>query len=385
MKNLIFKIKSLRHAVCLKYYHTLPLQANKLLFWSNSFHSYGDSPKYIAEYLNQNFPGKYDLVWVFETGTPIPDDLPDGIRVVRYFSIDYLKEISTAKFIICNARTGPYHYFNKRNGQIYIQTWHSSLRLKMIEGDAPSLPESYVNAAKADSEKIDLLLSGCGFSTEIFRRAFWYDGEIMQGGTPRCDLFFGDRSKVRQKVFDHYGISADSKLALYAPTFRDSKIAQTHGLDFKKLSAALAKSENADWVIGCRYHPNLKDAAVPDGSVSMTAYPDMQELIAAADILITDYSSCMFDMAIKGDPCVLYAPDIKEYTARERNLYFDLESLPFPVARNMDELVSAVESFDREEYRTKVHSFLDSVGNSEDGHAAERVAEYIEKKAGINK
>ena len=83
--------------------------------------------------------------------------------------------------------------------------------------------------------------------------------------------------------------------------------------------------------------------------------------------------------------CVLYAPDIKEYTARERNLYFDLESLPFPVARNMDELVSAVESFDREEYRTKVHSFLDSVGNSEDGHAAERVAEYIEKKAGISK
>lgn len=383
MNILIQKIKSLRHTAYLKYYHSLPLKKNKILFWANNFRFYGDSPKYIAEYLNKNYPGKYDLIWVFELGKPIPDDFPKEMRAVRFFSIAYLKEISTAKFIICNARTSPYWFFNKRQGQIYIQTWHSSLRLKMIEGDTFSLPESYVAAAKADSQKIDLLLSGCKFSTEIFRRAFWYDGEIMQSGTPRCDIFFGDKAKAKQKVFEHYNIKSEAKLALYAPTFRDNKTAQTHGLDFEKLSAALNKFTKADWVIGCRYHPNLKDSAVPDNTVSMTAYPDMQELIAAADFLITDYSSCMFDMAIKGSPCVLYVPDIEEYTARERNLYFDLMSLPFSSAHDMNELVSVVESFNFNEYSKKVHSFLNLVGCSEDGHASERVAKFIEENAGI--
>ena len=102
------------------------------MLWANSFHAYGDSPKYIAEYLLKNKPGQYDIIWVLETGVPVPEDIPEAIRIVRYFSMEYLREISTAKFIICNSRTGPYHYFNKRKEQVYIQTWHSSLRLKMI-------------------------------------------------------------------------------------------------------------------------------------------------------------------------------------------------------------------------------------------------------------
>lgn len=182
MKELVLKIKGFRHKAYLTFCHSLPIQENKIIVWCSGFRAYGDSPKYITEFLLKNTPGQYDIVWVFEMGISIPDDLPQEVHIVRYFSMEYLREISTAKFIICNARTGPYHYFNKRPGQIYIQTWHSSLRLKMIEGDASSLPDSYVNAAKEDSKKIDLLLSGCAFSTEIFRRAFWYDGAIMEGG-----------------------------------------------------------------------------------------------------------------------------------------------------------------------------------------------------------
>ena len=67
----------------------------------------------------------------------------------------------------------------------------------MIEGDAPSLPADYIKSAKEDSKKIDLLLSGCAFSTEVFRRAFWYDGEIMEGGTPRCDPLLRDNSAIK--------------------------------------------------------------------------------------------------------------------------------------------------------------------------------------------
>ena len=380
MKNLILIVKSLRHKAYLAFWHHMPIQKNKILIWANSFHTYGDSPKYITEYLLEHASGQYDIVWVFETGITIPKDLPKGIRVVRYFSMDYLREISTSKFIICNARTGPYHYFNKRPEQVYIQTWHSSLRLKMIEGDAHSLPASYIEAAKVDSKKIDLLLSGCSFSSKIFRRAFWYNGEIMEGGTPRCDIFFGSKKRIRDKIYQYYHIPTDRMLALYAPTFRDSKVAQTHGLDFARLSQVLCSATGDLWVIGCRYHPNLKDNGVPVESISMTAYPDMQELITAADLLITDYSSCMFDMALRGGACILFTPDLETYTAKERALYFPLDKLPFPVARNMTELEQKIMHFDMSTYQSHVGDFLNNVGNFEDGHASARVADYIEQK-----
>ena len=362
------------------FFRHLPLDKNKILLWSDSFKSYGCSPKYIAEHLLKNHPGEYDLVWVIDADRPVPEDIPAGIRVVRYFSIDYLREISTAKFVICNSRTGAAHYFNKRQGQVYIQTWHSSLRLKKIEGDAEdTLGQRYIDSAKADSEKIDLLLSGCRFSTEIFKRAFWYDGEILESGTPRCDLFFGDTKAIREKVYARYGLDPQSKLVLYAPTFRDAKQADTHGMDFALLKETLEQSWGGNWTIGCRLHPNIQSDIVQTGVVSLSRYPDMQELIAAADLLITDYSSCMFDMAVAGKPCLLFAPDLERYMSKERGLYFDIRELPFPLALNMEELQEKLRLFDRTAYQRNVEKFMVQTGSYEDGHAAGRVAEYIRK------
>lgn len=373
--------KSLRHKLYLYYFHSRPIEKNKVLFWADSFKSYGCSPKYIAQYLLEHEAGRYDLVWAFAAEREIPEDFPKEIRTVRYFSIEYLREISTAKFIVCNARTGPYHYFHKRPGQTYIQTWHSSLRLKKIEGDAAdTLPTSYIESAMADSAKIDLLLSGCRFSTEIFRRAFWYDGEILEGGTPRCDVLLGDTKHIREKVFRRYGIPEESKLVLYAPTFRNDKKAQTHGMDFEELKKALEKKTEDVWTIGCRFHPNIEVGAGPSGCISMTGYPDMQELIAAADCLITDYSSCMFDMAIARKPCLLYAPDMDSYVRNERGLYFDVQKLPFPLCRSMEEVTRAIERFSVKEYLGNTAAFLCAIGSFEDGQAAARTAAYMEKQ-----
>lgn len=378
----IDKIKRMIYKVLLAFFHCWPIQTNKILFWANGFHGYGDSPKCISDYLQDIAHEKYKKVWVFEYGVPIPEEFPDNVRVVHYLSIDYLREISTAKVIICNTRTGPFYYFHKRPGQIYIQTWHSSLRLKMIEGDATSLPQSYVQSAKEDSEKIDLLISGSRFSTATFRRAFWYQGEILESGTPRCDIFFGKYNIVKEKVYRYYGLQPQEKLVLYAPTFRANKIAQTHGIDLKRVSEILAEQDGRKWNVACRYHPNLKDDPVPNGVISMTSYPDMQELIAAADLLITDFSSCMFDMAICRRPCILYVPDLQEYTKKERKLYFDIEDLPFPIAQTMPELVQRISDFDVERYKKSVDKLLNEVGSYEDGHATERVVDYIERKCG---
>ena len=270
--SFIQRIKGLRHKAYLEYCRSLPIQQNKIILWSDNFKTFGCSPKYIALHLAEHYPEKYDIVWVLERERPVPADLPAGIRIVRYFSMEYLKEIATAKVVISNHRTSDYHFFRKRKGQYYIQTWHGGLALKMIEADAPGLPEPYVQAAKADSQKMDLLLSGWEANTQIFKRSFWYDGEILNAGTPRCDGFFGDTTAIREKVHRFYDIPAETKLALYAPTFRKDKSVSVFGMDFAMLQAALG----TDWVVGCRLHPNIDTPTPEDHCIAMSKYPDMQ-------------------------------------------------------------------------------------------------------------
>ena len=174
-------------------------------------------------------------------------------------------------------------------------------------------------------------------------------------------------------MYAYFGIPAAKKLALYAPTFRDDKSASLYGFDADKLQVHLGE----EWRIGCRLHPNL-NAEIPEGTaIPMSKYPDMQELLRACDLLITDYSSSMFDMAVAGKKCALYVPDLEKYLSNERGLYFDLMELPFPKAADMDALCEAVANF--ADYDERCAAFLDKIGNFEQGHAAESVAKWIEK------
>ena len=131
---------------------------------------YGCNPKYLSQYIVAHYPG-YDVVWAFVHPKQYRNIA--GIRIVRYLSIRYFYELCTCKVLITNYRMTL--LFQKRKKQCYIQTWHSSLRLKMIERDVEDkLPVNYKRMALKDSLNIDYLLSGCGYSTSIFHSSFWY-------------------------------------------------------------------------------------------------------------------------------------------------------------------------------------------------------------------
>ena len=376
------RIKKLRHRAYIEYFRRLPIENNKVICWSNNMKSYGCNPKYLTEYLLKHFPGKYDIVWVFNEETPVPDELPDGVRTVRYFSIDYLRELHTAKIIVTNARMAEWLCFYKRKEQFYIQTWHSSLRLKKIEGDA-DMSESYIKSAQKDSEKIDLLISGCRFSTEIFKRAFWYNGKIFECGTPRCDVFFENSSEAERFVREKYRIDENIKIALYAPTFRKNFAADDYGIDYSSVKAALERRFGKEFCLIYRFHPNVigqkKKQDIP-WLIDGTGYHDMQQLLAASDVLITDYSSCMFDAVIAGKLCFLYTPDIDEYTNNERGLYFDIDKLPFFASRSNDGLCRGINEFDLKRYNDGISSFLKQTGSFEDGNACRRISDVIREK-----
>ena len=152
---------------------------------------YGDNPRAIyEEMLSRNLPMKY--VWLLrDTNTNVP-----GARVVKANSIASLYYLSTARlWVDCSRKR---EWVVKRKGQYYVQTWHGDLCLKKIEGDAEgALPQSYIQAAKHDSEIADLMLSGSRFSTNLMRRAFWYKGEIAETGMPKSDVFFKDKKATR--------------------------------------------------------------------------------------------------------------------------------------------------------------------------------------------
>ncbi len=355
-----------------------PIQ-RKILFLSYYGSQYGCSPKYLSEYIVKNRP-KWNVVWAFTN--PEVYDI-EGVEKVRYLSLRFFYELCTSRVVITNYRMT--EDYRKRKGQYYVMTWHSSLRLKKIEKDVENLlPEHYIQMAKADSKKIDLLLSGCKFSDEIFKRAFWYDGVILQSGTPRCDLFYTNniedkRAQIRQGL----GLEKDINLLLYAPTFRKGNNLSCYNLNFERLMRVLEEERNGKWKVLVRLHPHLlnhtNEVLNGDDIMDVTSYDDIQELLLIADVLITDYSSLMFDYAETRRPCFLYAPDLEEYQRNDRSLYFDIKELPFLVSVTQDDLEKKIGSMDQKEYSKSINNFLHKVGSYEDGNASKRVTEYIEK------
>ena len=352
-------------------FRLLPIRKNKVLFIGYYGAQYGCNPKYLSEYFTKE-NGNLKIVWAFIS--PSKYTL-NNIAKVKYYSLRYFYELSTSKVIITNYRLPL--YFKKRANQTYIQTWHSSLRLKMIENDAiETIPQTYLEMAKHDSSQIDILLSGCEFSTQIFKRAFWYDGEIFESGTPRCDMLFKRDNVLINNLKNKLGISSTTKLLLYAPTFRKNNSLEAYDIDFNRLKTTLESNEN--WKILIRLHPHLQNLSKElvekyDDVIDVTNYDDIQELLLISDLLITDYSSLMFDFAITEKPCIIYASDLNDYLANDRNLYFDITKLPFPLCQTNEELNKTISEFNYKKYNDAMKSFNSEIGSFEDGQACKRV------------
>lgn len=368
-------MKELINKIIYFVFRLLPIKRNKVLFIGYYGSQYGCNPKYLSQYFSENNKD-LKIIWAFTQ--PQKYNI-ENIISIRYYSLRYFYELATSKVVISNYRLP--EYFKKRNIQLYIQTWHSSLRLKMIENDSVNtLPESYIKMAKYDSSQIDLLLSGCKFSSEIFKRAFWYNGEIFECGTPRCDILFMQNDSIIKSVKERLELNATDKILLYAPTFRKGNDLSAYDIDFNQLQMTL--NQQGNWKILIRLHPHLQDYSAElvknnNFIIDVTKYDDIQELLLISDFLISDYSSLVFDFAITKKPCILYTSDLDEYLKKDRNLYFNIKELPFPICLNNDELFNAIKSFNIENYINSIDNFDQKIGSFEDGKACQRVYEKI--------
>lgn len=368
-------INYLYYTIFMTIFSIFPLKKNRILFVSYYGKGYGDNGKYIANALI-NDTKKYEIIWAAKK--KFKNSIPVEVKYVKYNSLKYLYYLSTSKVWINNARF--IYGMRKRKKQYYIQTWHSSLRLKKIEKDTEDyLSKQYVLGAKWDSKMCDLIISGCGFSTQIYRKSFWYTGKVLETGTPRCDIFFNNHDEIKQKVYNYFNITNNMRIVLYAPTFREKNIMLNNFFQYNELVKKL-REKDENYILLVRFHPNSNETLKNcEGVYNATDYPDMQELILAADTLITDYSGCCFDAMIAKKACILYIKDLKQYLKEERNLYFDFDSLPFIKVTDEEMLAKEITEFDYNKYYDRIKEFDKIILNKESGKAFQNIIKIIER------
>lgn len=365
---------------------TSKIQDNKVVFMTFN-NNYMCNQKYICEeLLKQKLP--LDIVWVCTKAQMASGQYPKNVRLVARDSYEFFKEVATAKVWVDNALNFTWNPMPKKKGQFYLQTWHGSMGLKRIGKQEVKNARWSMSAAMA-GKATTVCISNSTFETEVFRTTHWPKTEILELGHARNDVFFmskQEQAKIRSKVCEFYDIPESYYIALYAPTFRNDDAADTYDLDHMAFVKALEAKFGGRWVLLNRYHFKTKNARKNDVEteriISATAYPDIQELIVAADVGITDYSSWICDLVLTKKPGFIYAPDLKAYDS-ERGFYYPLNETPFPIAETNEELAERIRNFDAVAYEQKRQAFLEARGCKEDGHASEKIAEIIKKQCGL--
>jgi CDP-glycerol glycerophosphotransferase len=262
-----------------------------------------------------------------------------------------------------------------------VQTWHGT-PLKRIHRDVLWAPEGRLDRLDEDVAKWDMLVSPNTESTPRLRSGFRYDGEILEIGYPRNDvLCSADRDAMRQRVRTELGVPSHATVVLYAPTWRDDEKFQEGspqvelGLDVPALVASLGPDH---WLL-VRTHPLMTGRTVSSGTpqvIDTAYYPDVRDLYLAADVLVTDYSSTMFDFAVTGRPVVLYTYDLERFRDEVRGFYFDLaDAAPGPIVRTAEELSAALKDLPslQARHRDAYAEFSARFCALEDGHATDRL------------
>ena len=366
----------------------LPIKKNRILFTGltggNSY-DYSCNPKYIYEYLKQHEQGQYEYVWAVSDPGRFSFLTREGVKLVKHFSPASFPYLLTAKVIVTNGSYAPWFAFRKK--QYVINTWHGGGAYKNVENETPRADWATKQRARFCAGNIDLFLASCRTQeNEMIRTTYQYKGEVLRAGTPRNDMLVkGDTQQAADRVREHFAIPKEGRIVLFAPTYRNLR-SQAH-LDGDALLKELEKS-GEKWYLISRYHRYQNESSnvriTGERILQGADYPDMQELLCAADVMITDYSSCVWDYGFLKRPCLLYVPDKAEYTEKN-GFYVELDRWPYPQADTMEKLLEELSLLltDPESmaaYRQRIEEHMKELGSYETGEAAAAVAEKIKEQ-----
>jgi CDP-glycerol glycerophosphotransferase len=346
------------------------------------FHSfagrYSDNPRAIHERLAER--AGLEQVWLADPAHLAA--FPDGVKTMDPEDPGVPDLLRSADLVVANTHTE--YEWDKRPGTTYLQTWHGT-PLKRIHNDVLWAPEGRLARLDRDIARWDVLLSPNPATTPRIARAFGFTGRIAETGYPRNDaLLAPGADEVRERTRAALGLRPGDTAVLYAPTWRDQEVFGGSGpLALPLDVAALRASLPEDVVILVRAHNMVTGRLATEplpGVLDVSYHADIRDLYLAADVLLTDYSSVMFDFAVTGKPIVYSAPDLEAFAGTVRGFYFDLVPVaPGPLTTSLEELTEALTDLPAvtEKYAGLYADFRATYCSLEDGHATDRVLDLL--------
>ncbi len=352
-----------------------------ILFENWKGKQYSDNLRAIDEELTRRRDRRKRIWVVRDNGVR----MPQGVRTVLRFSPEYYDLLARARWIVANDSIDP-SYVKRDDGQTYLQTWHGT-PLKKVGQDIEKVNfarKGYLETFAQESSKWSYLVSPNAYSSQIMGRAFEIpQREILETGYPRNDIFYRPERQARAAATRaRLGLRPDQKVVLYAPTWRDDRYDDKGRYIFElKLNVDAMRERFGDThVLLLRGHHLLATrAGIPAGDgfvLNVSTYPDIADLYLIADVMITDYSSTMFDYVNTGRPMIFFTWDLDDYRDRVRGLYFDLtEDPPGPICRTSAEVFDALADLPgvQSQFGAAYQRFSQQFCAWEDGNAAARV------------
>ncbi|CAA9305336.1 MAG: CDP-glycerol:poly(glycerophosphate) glycerophosphotransferase [uncultured Friedmanniella sp.] len=338
---------------------------------------YSDNPRALYERMRPLARPGDSHTWLCDPR--YADGFPIDVTTVPYGTPAARAALEEADLVIANTHLD--FRWDKKPGAVYLQTWHGT-PLKRIHHDVLWAPEGVLPRLDLDVARWDYLLSPNSISTHRLREAFRFPGEVLEVGYPRNDILTSPEApSVRARVRASLGIADDMTAVLYTPTWRDDEFYADGtprvplALDVEAFERELGSSHR----LLPRLHYKMTDRGETlqsDAVIDVSRHPDVHELYLAADVMITDYSSTMFDFAVTGKPLLFYSYDLESYRDSLRGFYFDFEPLsPGPVLQTSRQVLAALQDLDavREQYAVPYAEFQRLFTHLEDGHAGQRL------------
>lgn len=364
--------------IAMKLLWILPIDKTRITFISFNGTQYSDSPKYIYEELIKKYTLKYSWILPSNNNYSIPGDY----EIINKGSLMEIIRLLTSKCIVTNNYLPT--YIPIRKNQIVLNTWHGGGSFKRVGLMSCTVSEYDKWFFEVHKKKYSAFnCDSCVTEDLLLRKSFGFQGEVLRFGLPRNAVLLKPNNDIRNKVRDTLGV--DGIVVLYAPTFRGTAskggfINDALALDTASVLSAVIKKYHKNGTILFRGHHTFKKSFSLN-CINVSEYPDMQELLIASDILITDYSSCMWDMAIAQKPVFIYAPDIEEYCINP-GFYQDITELPFYVSKTNEELVEAILQFNGIHYLEDLKKYFAKMGSYEKSDSAFKTCQWLLNQIG---
>jgi len=345
-----------------------PVRRNSVILATNRTQTLTDNLRFIYDRIDQ---GKYRVTTFFLSR-------PSMSRTSRLLAqIRFVAKMATTQYTIVDDFLPPVYAVHLRPGVRLVQVWHALGALKRVGYSRGGTNGGPVATSISHKNYTDVIVSATSIRKD-FAEAFAVSvDKVHATGAPRSDLFFDPSAQesARAAILAACPLLENKRVILFAPTFRGERKRTAYFpsayLDLDRMYAGLGDED----VLVIRMHPFVKDRvpippACRDKIVDLSDYPEFNHILLLCELLVTDYSSAIFDYSLLKRPVVFYAPDLDVYT-RDRGFYYDFSEYAYgPVVRDLDSLLPLLgtTAVDEEHRARFCRTFLDAC----DGHATDR-------------